>query len=171
MKLFWKNEVFLCSELRGIIYQFFPISWYCDLPSVLHCGEYFIKTTWYWGGGCSQFWCLILFPLILCGMWSVQCIVQSLPLDPIFLFLPSLTEGETLGRIWGKPRCGNPSGIFVTPYQLTSAMKYSHPRPSLVCCTYDMINWMRIATAWLSQPLATVWWRVGGVSDWLGSIP
>ena len=34
-----------------------------------------------------------------------------------------------------------------------------------------MMHWMRNSTSWYSHPLATLWWRGGEGSNYLGSIP
>ena len=123
------------------------------------------------GGECSKLWCSKFGPLIFIKLRSVQGRLRYLPLVNIWVDLPDLLEGETLGQIQVIPRCGSPLGIFGTSHPWDSSLFSSRPHQYLVCYTSGMMAWMIIATAWCSRNLDTLWWCAGGVTDCIGSIP
>ena len=109
------------------------------------------------GGKHSQFWFLILGPLTLSEMVSVEDILRSLSLVPIWVALLALLVVGILRQIWGSPRwCGfhhlihktkkgvhkgtnmnkiysnlglGLTEIYFAPLLLPSPVKYSKRRP------------------------------------------
>ena len=101
-------------------------------------------------------------------MGSVQGTLQSLPLVHIWVSQPSPQKGKPLGEIQVNPRCGSRLGRFGTPWPQIFALASSHTHPYIGCCNSGILSWMRNSTARCSQILATVLWREGGVSGYMG---
>ena len=119
----------------------------------------------------AQIWYLILGQFILREMGSAQYILRFLPFVPIWVALPALPAMGLLGQRWGRSRCNNLWGEFVTPHQKTSAPASLRPHPFPGCCTSGTLTWRRRATSWYPLLPATILWSEGGGTNYLGSIP
>ena len=83
----------------------------------------------------AQFWCLILQPLTLHGMESVQNRLWSLPLVYIWVELKSFPAAGLTIQIWGRPRYGSLLEKIGTPHQNNSSPASFYPRSYPCCCT------------------------------------